>query len=87
MILKLDNLSKKQLLIYSLMFDAVGMIPVLNFIWAPLSAFLMIKLYKGNIGKIGGVVSFIEEVVPGLNFVPSFTLTWLYVHVLNGKQN
>ncbi len=79
---KLENLSKKQLLIYGLVFDGFGMIPLLNFIWAPLSAFLMIKLYKGNVGKIGGMVSFIEEVIPGLNFFPSFTLTWIYVFVL-----
>lgn len=78
----LENLSKKQLLKYGIIFDLLGMIPILNFIWAPLSVLLMTKLYKGNVGKIGGMVSFIEEVVPGLNFFPSFTLTWVYVFIL-----
>ncbi len=79
---KLDNLSKKQLFRYGIFFDILGMIPMLNFIWAPLSAYLMTRLYKGNVGKIGGMVSFIEEIVPGMNFFPSLTLTWIYVFIV-----
>ncbi len=89
MISKLENLSKNQLLKYGLVFDGLGMLsyvfPPIDFIWAPLSVFLMIKLYKGNVGKIGGIVSFIEEAVPGLSFIPTFTLTWLFVYVLKKK--
>ena len=76
--------SKRNMLFLSLIFDAIGMIsivfPPIDIVWAPLSAFLMIKIYKGNIGKIGGLISFIEEAVPGLDFFPSFTLIWLYVY-------
>lgn len=81
--------SKKKMLLIGLIFDAIGMIsivfPPIDIVWAPLSAYLMIKLYKGNVGKIGGLISFIEEAIPGLDFFPSFTLTWLYVYIL--KKN
>lgn len=84
--------SKRKMLYLSLLFDALGMIslifPPIDIIWAPLSAFLMLKLYKGNVGKIGGLVSFVEEAIPGLDFFPSFTLTWLYVYILKkGKTS
>jgi hypothetical protein len=86
---QVKTISKRKLLVLSLLFDAIGMLsyifPPIDFIWAPLSSFLMLKLYKGDIGKIGAVVSFIEEAVPGLSFVPSFTIVWVYVHFL--KKN
>lgn len=80
------KMSKKKLLLLSLLFDGIGMtsyiFPPIDFIWAPLSSYLMVKLYKGNIGKIGGIISFIEEAIPGLDFFPSFTLVWFYVHFI-----
>lgn len=86
---KVATRSKKKLLLLSLLFDGIGMLsyifPPIDFVWAPLSSYLMVKLYKGNVGKIGAVVSFIEEAVPGLSFVPSFTIVWVYVHYL--KKN
>ncbi len=86
---KVATTSKKKLLLLSLLFDGIGMLsyifPPIDFVWAPLSSYLMVKLYKGNVGKIGAVVSFIEEAVPGLSFVPSFTIVWVYVHYL--KKN
>lgn len=87
---KIETLSKKKLLILGLVFDGVGMVsyifPPIDIVWAPLSAYLMMKMYKGNVGKIGGLISFVEEAIPGLDFFPSFTLTWLYVYVLKGKS-
>ena len=78
--------SKKQLLYWGILFDLIGMVsyvfPLTDVVWAPLSAYLVTKMYKGNVGKIGGVISFIEEAVPGLDFFPTFTLTWLYVFII-----
>ena len=39
--------------------------------------------FKGNVGKVGGLISFLEEAIPGLDFFPSFTLTWCYVYLIN----
>jgi len=81
--------SKRKMLLISLLFDVIGMtsivFPPIDIFWAPLSAFLMIKLYKGNVGKIGGLISFVEEAIPGFDFFPTFTLTWLYVYVLKKR--
>ena len=83
---QIKTASKRKLLLLSLFFDAIGMLsyifPPIDFVWAPLSSFLMVKLYKANVGKLGAVVSFVEEAVPGLSFIPSFTIVWVYVHFI-----
>lgn len=80
-------------LILGLLFDAIGMlsysIPVLaeitDIIWAPIAGLLMASMYKGITGKVAGVIAIIEELVPGLDFIPSFTLTWFYQWYLDRK--
>lgn len=86
----MDTLSKKQKLFLGILFDLIGMIsyifPLIDIVWAPLSAYLMVNLYKGNVGKLGGVISFLEEAIPGLDFFPSFTLTWCYVYLIKKTE-
>ena len=82
--------TKYKMLGLSILFDAIGMlsftIPLLgefsDIIWAPISALLVYKMYKGAVGRIGGMVSFFEELIPGLDFIPTFTLTWIYKYVI-----
>ncbi|MCF6347738.1 MAG: hypothetical protein L3J20_05490 [Flavobacteriaceae bacterium] len=77
---------KYLLLIMGLLFDAIGMLSFAvpgigefsDVIWAPVSALLIYKMYKGVEGKIGGTVAFFEEIIPGLDIIPTFTLTWIY---------
>ena len=87
----MEDLSKNNKLYVGLIFDLIGMLsyifPFIDIVWAPLSAYLMIKLYRGNVGKIGGIISFVEEAIPGLDFFPSFTLTWCYVYLLNKPKS
>lgn len=85
-------MSKKyKLLLLSLLFDGIGMlsftIPLIgeftDVIWAPVSAFLIFKMYQGVVGKIGSLVAFIEEIgVFGTDFLPTFTLMWFYKYVI-----
>jgi len=86
----MDRLSKQKKLLLGILFDLIGMIsyvfPLTDIVWAPLSAYLMINLYKGNVGKLGGLVSFLEEAIPGLDFFPSFTLTWCYVYLIKRTE-
>ncbi|WP_338733781.1 hypothetical protein [Mangrovimonas cancribranchiae] len=74
----------------SLLFDACGYIsfvfPPFDFVWAPLSAWIMTKLYKGKQGKIAAVISFIEEALPWLDVIPTFTLMWLYTYVFKNNE-
>lgn len=84
--------SKTRHLLLGLLFDALGMvsftIPYVgefaDVVWAPVSAWLMIKMYKGRSGQVAGAISFIEEIIPGLDFIPSFTLMWLYTYLFKG---
>lgn len=77
---------KKRNLILGIVFDAIGMlsfsIPLIgefsDVIWAPVAGFLMTWMYKGTVGKVGGIFAFLEEIIPFTDFIPSFTLTWIY---------
>jgi hypothetical protein len=87
-------MNKYKKLALSILFDAVGYVSFLipgigefaDIVWAPASAFLMTKLYKGKSGKIAAAVSFIEEAMPGLDIIPTFTLMWLYTYVFKTKE-
>jgi hypothetical protein len=81
-----DTLSKYQKLGLSLLFDTIGFITFIDIIWAPLSAYFMTKMYKGRTGKIAGIISFIEEIIPGLDIIPSFTLMWLFTYVFKTTE-
>ncbi len=78
--------NKYSLLLLGVLFDAIGMlsfaIPGIgefsDVIWAPLASFLIYKMYKGTEGKIGGLVTFVDEIMPGLDVIPTFTLMWIY---------
>ena len=82
--------TKTRDLFLGIFFDLIGMltyiVPFLgefaDFIWAPISGLLMIWMYKGNLGKISGIFSTIEELLPGADFIPTFTLTWIYKYVI-----
>jgi len=84
------NDNKIRNLFFGLIFDEIGMmsftIPLIgefsDLIWAPLSGFLMNWMYKGFLGKIGGTVSFLEEILSFSDFVPTFTLVWIYKYLI-----
>ncbi len=76
-------------LLLGILFDALGMVSWIipgvgafsDVIWAPVSGWLMTRMYKGKAGQAAGIVAFIEELVPGLDIIPTFTLMWLYTYV------
>ncbi|WP_309609919.1 hypothetical protein [Flavobacterium sp.] len=81
-------------LVLGIVLDLVGMLSYLipvagefaDIIWAPIAAFTLANMYKGSVGKIGGIVTFIEEIVPGLDFIPTFTLTWIYEYYIAKRK-
>ena len=81
-----DTLSKYQKLGLSLVFDAIGFITFIDIIWAPLSAYFMTKMYKGRTGKIAGIISFIEEIIPGFDIIPTFTIMWVLTYVFQKAE-
>lgn len=89
--IKSDEKSEKtRKLILGLFFDAIGMlsftIPLIgefsDVIWAPLAGFLMTKMYQGREGRVAGVLTFLEEILPFSDVIPSFTLTWIYTYFI-----
>ena len=42
----------------------------------------MTRMYAGAKGKIAGLISFIEEIIPFTDFVPTFTILWIYTNFI-----
>lgn len=77
-----------------ILFDIIGcmsyIFPVIgeftDIVWAPISAWLMTKMYRGKKGKVAAIFSFIEEAIPGMDFIPSFTLMWVYTYLFSRAE-
>ena len=88
------NSDKYSKLFLSLLFDGIGMLSYLlpgfaetiDFIWAPISGILLMKMYKGTFGKLAGVFGFIEELVPFTDIIPTFTIAWFYTYIIKGGK-
>jgi hypothetical protein len=89
-------MNKYTKLILGIVLDAVGYVSFLipgigefsDIIWAPLSAYLILKLYKGTFAKVASLVSFGEEAgFFGTDIIPTFTLSWIYEQLFIEKEN
>lgn len=86
---------KTSKLIIGLILDAIGMLTsaitifgdFADVIWAPIAAIIMARMYKGRVGKVAGVLTFIEEILPVTDLIPSFTLTWIYTYYFMRQPN
>lgn len=47
-----------------------------DLVWAPVSGYMFYKLFGGRLGLIGGVLDFLEEILPFTDVIPSFTIAW-----------
>ncbi len=85
---------KYKLLRKGILYDLIGMstifIPVvgpfLDIVWAPIAAKKMSDMYKGKEGKLASVIVFLEEILPFSDFIPTFTLMWLYTFVWKKQE-
>ena len=81
-------------LVLSILLDAIGMLSYLipafgefsDFLWAPLSGWIMSRMYSNKQGKVAAVVQTIEELIPGFYVIPTFTIMWIYTFVLKKKS-
>jgi hypothetical protein len=87
-----DHKYKK--LLISILLDGVGMISFIipgigeftDIIWAPIAAFLILKLYNGTFAKVASLISFSEEVgFFGTDLLPTFTFSWIYEQISKKK--
>lgn len=88
------NNQKNTSLLLCIVMDLIGYasysIPILgefgDILWAPISALIFFRLFGGWKGAFGGVFNFIEEILPGLDFIPSFTLMWLWQNYRSSQK-
>lgn len=76
----------KPSLLLCIFMDMIGyltyLLPVVgewgDIIWAPISAFIFYKIFGGKTGKVGAFISFAEELLPFIDFIPTFTIGYIY---------
>lgn len=82
-------------LLFCVVMDLLGYatyaIPILgelgDLVWAPLSALIFFRAFGGWKGAFGGIFNFVEEILPGLDFIPTFTITWLWTAFSKSGKN
>ncbi len=78
--------NKQPTLIFCILMDLIGYatyaIPGIgefgDIIWAPISAIIFFKTFGGWKGAFGGIFNFVEEILPGTDFIPTFTIIWMW---------
>lgn len=86
-------MKKQPSLIFCILMDIVGYatysIPFLgeigDVLWAPISSMIFMASFGGWKGALGGVGNFIEELLPGTDFIPSFTIMWFIQNMQKKK--
>ena len=81
-------------LLACLLFDFIGYatyaVPFfgefLDILWAPVSALIFWKMFGFRKGFFGGMFSFFEELMPGLDFIPTFTINWVLLYFKRNKE-
>ena len=54
-------------------------------VWAPISAIIFYQAFGGVKGAFGGVFNFVEEFLPFTDFIPTFTIMWVWQYFSNKK--
>ena len=73
--------SATSVLILSIIIDIIGVLTYLipfvgetiDVVWAPISAYIVYQMYGNGLFAIANLV---EELAPGLDFVPTATIAW-----------
>lgn len=60
---------------------------ITDLVWAPISAMIFYKAFGGVKGAVGGIFNFIEEIVPGIDFIPTFTITWAWKYFTDKQKS
>lgn len=72
-------------LVFCVIMDLIGYasfaIPVVgeltDAIWAPISGLIFFFAFRGGKGAlVGGIFDMVEELLPGTDFIPTFTIMW-----------
>lgn len=86
--------NKQPTLIFCILMDLIGYatyaIPGIgefgDIIWAPISAIIFFKTFGGWKGAFGGIFNFVEEILPETDFIPTFTIVWMWKYFANKQE-
>lgn len=87
--------NKYKKLIKCLALDAIGMVslaipvagPYTDILWAPIAARISYKMFGEKIGKYTSIITFVEEILPATDVIPTFTIFWFLFDFLQiGKD-
>ena len=60
--------------------DVIGclsyIVPPFGPVWAVISGILFYFMFGKKFGVFGGIFSFVEELIPGVDFIPTFSIAW-----------
>jgi len=84
---------KRPSLLFCIIMDLLGCvsyaIPGLgefsDIIWAPVSGLIFFIHFGGWKGALGGLFNFAEEIAPGTDFIPTFTIAWVWRYLAEHK--
>lgn len=87
-------MERKPSLLLCILLDVVGsasyFLPFIgewaDLVWAPLSGYIFYKLFGGKTGKIGAVVSMVEEALPFTDIIPTFTIAYIYKSITERRS-
>ncbi len=65
-------------------FIVPGIGQIFDMVWAPVSSIIFLFLF-GRKAAFGAVFSFVEEMIPGVDIIPTFTIAWV-VRYLAGRS-
>ena len=88
-------MKKQPSLQFCLLMDAIGCIPFLipvigeafDIVWAPISAIIFYFAFGGRKAMYGAAFNLVEEIVPFMNFIPTFTIAWAWQKYVVKKPN
>jgi hypothetical protein len=60
--------------------------PVIEMLFAPISALIYFRMFGIRRGFFGGIFNFVEELIPGLDFIPTFTISWFVRYAKQKKE-
>lgn len=70
---------------FCLLMDAVGLLSYMSFwaegvdvCWAPISAYVFYRSFGGKTGKVGAFINLIEELLPFVDILPTYTIAYCY---------
>ncbi len=87
-VLNRNHMLRQPSLLFCIIMDVLGCATYLlpgigewfDVAFAPISAVIYFFAFRGMRGIIGGSINFIEELLPGTDIIPTFTITWFLVN-------